>query len=271
MTGVGVSHGAVSVLNAIPCGIGSTIGIALTTEARFEPSDRTSIVLEDRPGMNPGLAKTCVRRTLEWIHESANAFNLSISTQIPPSMGLKSSSSVCNAVISSVLDHYGVEKEQLDIVKLGVECAKECKVTITGAFDDACGCALGGLVITDNSRNRLLQRIEIPQYDVVICVPDRMIPKNKVPVDRYRELSGEFSAMAERIPTDYLSVLTENGAYIERIIGGDSSLAEKALDAGALAAGITGTGPALAIIAEKGRGKEISDAMGCRTIITETR
>lgn len=271
MTGHGISHGAVSVMNAIPCGIGSTIGIDLRTRARFEPSERTSIELAGRPELDTNLVETCVRRTLEWIGAETYDYHLEVETDIPPSMGLKSSSSVCNSVIRSVLDHHGINKDDLEIVRLGVSCAKECKVTITGAFDDACGCELGGLVITDNSKNELLNRIAIPSYDVVICIPDRNIPKSKVPVDRYRELSSQYESMVPRIADDYLNVLTENGRFVEDIIGGDHSLAEKAMESGALAAGISGTGPALAILTEKGRGKEISDSMGCRTIITETR
>ena len=39
MKGHGRSYGAISVMNAIPCGIGSTIGIELTTDVEFSDSD----------------------------------------------------------------------------------------------------------------------------------------------------------------------------------------------------------------------------------------
>ena len=272
MRGIGRSYGAVSVMNAIPCGIGSTIGITLRTEARFEDGDGQIIDLIDRPKVTPMLAMTCARRAMEAIGQNIDTgYHLEIRTDIPPSMGLKSSSSVCNAVISAVLDAFGEKMEPLDIIRLGVECAKDCKVTITGAFDDACGCGLGGLVITDNTKNELIKRKEIPEYDVVICVPDGSIPKSKVPVERYRELSEAYSKMVPRIEDDYLSVMTENGRYVERIIGESNGLAEKALKEGSLAAGITGTGPATAIIARKGDGKRISKSLGCRTLIAGTR
>ena len=153
MIGHGISYGAISVMNAIPCGIGSTIGIRLRTEAAFWRSNVTSIELVDRPGMDNSLVRKCVSRTFEAIGEIPFEYGITVRTAIPPSMGLKSSSSVCNAVICSVLDYFGVEWEPLRVVKLGVECAKECGVTITGAFDDACGCHLGGLVVTDNTTN----------------------------------------------------------------------------------------------------------------------
>jgi shikimate kinase len=269
MTGTGISHGAVSVMNAIPCGIGSTIGIGLRTEARFEPSGRIEIELADRSGMDDSLARACVSRALESIGESVEGYRLTVSTQIPPSMGLKSSSSVCNAVIAAVLDEFGAEMDPLDAIRLGVECAKECGVTITGAFDDACGCGLGGLVVTDNSKNELLRRLEIPEYDVVVCLPDRTIPKSKVPVERYRELREEYESLVPRIEDGYLEVLTANGAFVESIVG-RCGMAERALEAGALAAGITGTGPATAVIADPGDGRRIADELGCPALLTRT-
>lgn len=269
MTGYGTSYGAISVMNAIPCGIGSTIGISLKTDAVFEPSDSTIIELIDRPDTDDTLVRECVERTLEWIGEKTN-YHLTVRTDIPPSMGLKSSSSVCNAVISAVLDHYRVRKDRLEVVRLGVECAKECRVTITGAFDDACGCHLGGLVVTDNRDNRILLKKSVPRYDVIICIPDRTIPKNKVPVERYRGFSSEYEKMVPSIEKDYLKVLTWNGKMVGSIIG-DDLISKNALTLDVLAAGVTGTGPAVAIITEEGKGHAISKMLGCTNIVTTTR
>ncbi len=65
MTGIGMSYGAISVMNAIPCGIGSTIGINLRTKAEFSPADKTKIVLLERPELDDTLVRTCVSRTFE--------------------------------------------------------------------------------------------------------------------------------------------------------------------------------------------------------------
>lgn len=271
MTGRGISHGAISVMNAIPCGIGSTIGIDIRTEAIFEPANSTIIELIDRPNLSTDLVRTCVRRAFEAMDTAPEKYELTVECGVPPSMGLKSSSTVCNAVISAVFDNYGARMDPLDIIKLGTECAKECGVTITGALDDACGCLFGGLVITDNSKNELILNKKIPGYDVVICLPKRSILKSKVPVDRYRELSEEYQRLVPRIENDYLEVLTQNGRHIEAIIGKDNDIVERAFSAGALAAGITGTGPAIAVVADLGTGKGISEELGCDCIVTRTR
>ena len=270
MTGIGMSYGAISVMNAIPCGIGSTIGINLKTKAEFSPADKTEIILLERPELDDTLVRTCVSRTFEALGKEKFDYRLIVGTEIPPSMGLKSSSSVCNAVISSVLDHFGVVWDPIDVVKLGVECAKECKVTITGAFDDACGCHLGGLVVTDNSNNELKSRTDVPMYDIVICIPDSSIPKSKVPVDRYRELRSEYESMVPGIEENYLEVLNRNGSFVGEIVG-NTELARKAMSLGALAAGVTGTGPAVAIIAEEDDGFRIADSLGCECIVTNVR
>ena len=270
MKGHGRSYGAISVMNAIPCGIGSTIGIELTTDVEFSDSDTTTITLVDRPDVDTKLVRTCVKRTLESIDQEPIDYSLKVISEIPPSIGLKSSSSVCNATISAVLDALGERMEMLDIIRLGVRCARECNVTVTGSFDDACGCEYGGLVITDNKNDDIINRMRIPEYDVIICLPGSP-PKEKIPKEKYTVLSDMFQAMAPSIKSDYLNVLTKNGRYIGRIIGDTSDLAESALKAGALAAGVSGTGPAIAALTEKGKGKEIADRFCSNYILTRTR
>jgi shikimate kinase len=221
--------------------------------------------------MDDLLVRTCVKRAAEAVGEALDGYRLTVRTEIPPSMGLKSSSSVCNAVVGAVFDYFNHKAGPLDAIRLGVGCARECGVTITGAFDDACGCGLGGLVVTDNSKDELLLRKEVPRIDVVVCVPDRSIPKSKVPVSRYRELENEYRALASSIEEDYLGVLTRNGARVAALAGVDDSLTRKPLGEGALAAGVSGTGPAFVAMAERGDGARLADALGCKAIITETR
>ena len=84
-------------------------------------------------------------------------------------------------------------------------------------------------------------------------------------------MSDVYSEMVPRIEDDYLNVMTENGRYVEGIIDRPSGHTRKALEEGALAAGITGTGPATAIIAKKGDGQRIAGSIDCRKILATTR
>lgn len=273
MIGVGISYGAISVLNAIPCGIGATIGVDLCTKVLFEPCDGpTRINIVRRRGLGDGLVKTCVRRALERIGKDPSInYRLKVDSQIPPSRGLKSSSSVSNATICAVLDYYDVQMDELDIIRLGVECAIECNVTITGAFDDACGCHLGGLVVTENSERRLISRRELPKYDVLICSPKEKITKDKVDVSRYRDRRDEFEALAHDVEGHPLDVLTKNGAAVAEIAGISNDIAEVALAQGAVAAGVSGTGPAVAIVCEPGKGAEMEKKLNYNIIRCRVR
>ena len=270
MSGIGQSHGCISVINGIVNGKGAVIGIDLLTEAAFAERDAEPFVRVIGEETDDNLAKICVRRTLERIGRNPNiGYLLTIKSEIPPSRGLKSSSSVCNAVIAAVLDAYSVEMDEMEMVKLGVECAKEAKVTVTGSFDDACGCQFGGLIFTNNYENKVLSRGPIGDYDVIICTPE--YTKRKVPKEEYRAVASEMEEIQSIAKEDPLKALTLNGRLIARVTGEGTELIDRALELGAVAAGISGTGPAVAVVCGKGKGKSISEKLPCRTIVTETR
>ncbi len=273
MRGEGTSYGAISVINAIPCGTGATIGVKLETKAYYEEGGDDKIIeILNFKNMKTSMARICVKKTLEKIKADRSVpYKLTIDSKIPPSRGLKSSSSVCNAIISAVLDYHGKSMKPLDIVKLGVECAKEAGVTITGSFDDACGCHLGGLVITDNTMDKLLSHTSVPEYDVVMLIPNKTIEKKSITVNNYRARSEEFRQAIEIAETDPLKALTLNGRLVGEIIGIDMTLVDKAMELGALAAGVSGTGPAIAVVTEKGQGYRIAKKLGQRYILTQTR
>ena len=145
------------------------------------------------------------------------------------------------------------------------------KVTITGAFDDACGCHLGGLVVTDNSRREIVSRKGMERYDVIVCSPEREITKDKVDVSAYRALKEKYEKLAQSITDDPLRVLEENGSAVAGIIGMDDSVVSKAKGLGAIAGGVSGTGPAIAIVCEPGTGRKIAEGLGCETILCRVR
>ena len=271
MSGIGESHGCISIINGIVNGRAAVLGINLLTEASYsEIGTEQYVKVIGSEDTDDTLVRICVRRTLEKIGADPSAgYQVRIKSQIPPSRGLKSSSSVCNAVIKAVLDAHSYDMDIMDIIRLGVECAKEAKVTVTGSFDDACGCELGGLIFTENYSTTLIRRVPADGYDAILCIPE--YTKERVPRERYEAVSGQMEEIQRIAETDYLKAITLNGRLIAEVTHTDNSIAEKALGAGALAAGISGTGPAIAVIAEKGHGKSISDELPCTTILTETR
>lgn len=276
MTSTGRSHGAITVINAMPCGIGATIGTDLWTEARFSVAGngRTVNIMNDA-GEDRAMAEICVRKAFELAgEEEPEGWSLNIVSEIPISRGLKSSSAACNAIIRAVLSELDHGAETLEIIRLGVECAKEAGVTVTGSFDDACGCGLGGFVMTDNTMNEIISRRDIGEYDVIIHVPAFKIRKIGLPLNELRAAAPGIREAIDIASDEPFRAMTMNGRLVSKASGVDNSLAEKALTLGALGAGMSGSGPAVAIVVGKGEGKGFAKELETdpkETIITVTR
>ena len=62
--------------------------------------------------------------------------------------------------------------DDMTILNLGVDAAIEAKVTITGAFDDACASYFGGVVVTDNLKRKIVKRFKVDEaLTVLFYVP----------------------------------------------------------------------------------------------------
>lgn len=276
MSGRGSSHGSITVINAMPCGIGATIGVDLKTTATFfEKGDDRVVRINNDVSEDTNMARICVRRAYESADiEEPTGWDLATDSQIPVSRGLKSSSCACNAILRAVFSHLDVEMDPVELIRLGVNCAREAKVTVTGSFDDACGCGLGGLVMTDNRKDEIIDRSDIGDYDVIIHVPTFKIRKTGLPLDRLREVAPLLQEAIGITMRDPFKAMTMNGRIISEASGVDNSLAEKALDMGALGAGMSGSGPAVAIVVPSGQGRSFAEEMGMspeETILTVTR
>jgi len=269
LIGKGISYGAITVINAMPCGIGSTIGITLRTDAVFTPTGETKdIGIKNDPSENKEMARICVSETYKKMNiEEPEGWLLNISSEIPISRGLKSSSSACNAIISSVMRAERFDMDVVDRIRLGVECARKAKVTVTGAFDDACGCELGGLVITDNRSDTILFQDDIGEYDILIHAPKNKIKKTGLPLEELKSISSKVEGLIETARTDPFKAMTENGRLIASVSGIDDSVSDIALENGALGAGVSGSGPAVAIVLEKGDAEDFIRRTGLTGLI----
>ena len=269
MIGRGTSHGCISVINGIVCGTAAVLGIALKTDAVYEEGGTEKKVLIEGTDTDDTLARICVSDALAYIGARETGYTLRISSEIPPSRGLKSSSSVCNAVVKAVLDAHGVAADPIEMIKIGVGSAIKAGVTVTGSFDDACGCELGGFVMTDNYTNTVLKRTPADGYSVVLFVPDET--KIRVPREKYEERAGDMKEAIAVCDYDIYKAMTMNGRIVSEITGTSADLIDAALSAGAIAAGVSGTGPAVAAICAKEDARKIAESADCKTVITEMR
>ena len=266
LSGKAVAYGAVTVINAISCGLGAALGVGLRTEASVEltnqPKRIEGRILSD-PQESTVLIEKTVTKVLKHfgVEEEYGAY-VETRSNIPIARGLKSSSVAANAIALAVIAALGEEADDMTVVNLGVDAAIEAGVTITGAFDDASASYFGGLVVTDNRERRILKHIRIEErHPVLIYVPPEKAYTAKSNVERMKLIADEVKALHKMAYSgDYWSAMTLNGIIYSAVLGYDAETAIDALAAGALAAGLSGTGPAVAAVVPEGKVEEVKKA-----------
>jgi len=276
MRGESIAFGAISIVNGIPNGIGAAAGIKLKVHVTAETIEdniiQSSIKINDNVIVDDKLIKAAFN-VLKNTFKIQNGLYLSINSEIPISRGLKSSSAVANAIIDASLKALGIKLQKIDIIKLGVKAAIDAGVTITGAFDDACASMFGGVHITDNLSSKILTSYDIEETKVIILVPTQHTPKTSINKEALKKVSHLMNIpITLALKKQWLEALTINGLIISMPLQIDTKPIWDALESGAKAAGITGTGPAIvAITDEPDTIIEIWEKYGGRIIVTETR
>ena len=265
-TAEAVSHGAITIVNAMATGKGAALGVQLWTHATVKVTEQRGVFVARNlsdPDENTNLAEA----TAELVFAQFGAekrFGATIETEsnIPIAVGLKSSSVCSNAVTLASLHALGRTSSDLEVVRLGVQASIKERVTLTGAFDDACACYFGGLVITDNLKRRILKRFTPKEkLRVLIHVPNVKRYTRDVDPDSFNSIKP-FVEVAHRtaLRGEYWNAMTLNGLIYSMALGHNTTATKTALDAGAVAAGLTGKGPAVAAIVPKSKTKNVRAA-----------
>ncbi len=242
-SGYAYAYGAGTIINAIATWKGAAFGIELKTEAEVVLTDSKNIQGYMEEGGDTRLIERCVELTLLHFGSTSGA-KVATMSEIPIASGLKSSSAAANAVVLATLDALGEKLEPLEAVKIGVQAAIEAKVTITGAFDDACASMLGGFVITDNKRKELINRVE-RDSEVLILAPDKKVFSSDTNVARSR-LIGRWVELAynEALDGNFEKAMTLNGFLYCAALGFSTEPMMAALEVGIEGVSLSGTGPA---------------------------
>ncbi len=256
MKSIAISHGAITVVNAIATGKGSALGINLETKATIKLNDSGKITakIKNASKEDTKLMELCAKYAFNHLGVEYGA-KIETESNIPIAKGLKSSSAAANAVVLATVDAVMKENPELkspgdmDIINLGVNAAIKAEVTITGAFDDASASYLGGFVVTDNEKREILKAEKIEPLDVLLFVPKEKIYTIKIDVDRTKLLRKEaLIAWKEALDGNIYSAMNLNGILYSTTLNQDPDVALSALRAGALASGLCGTGPAVAAL-----------------------
>lgn len=252
-----ISHGAATIVNAIATGKGAAVGVDLWTKAVVTLTNDVGhfdVIIKSDYSENTFLAQKTVEIILGYfgVRKEYGA-KIETTSNIPVARGLKSSSVAANSIALATTTALKRSLDDNTIVNLGVDGALDAKVTITGAFDDACASFFGGVVITDNLKRTIVKRFELTEKPIVLF----FVPREKKytvssNVKRIKNMASVVQvAFNEALKGNYWQALTLNGIIYSTVLGYDSSLALNALDAGAVAAGLSGTGPAVTAIVEK--------------------
>jgi shikimate kinase len=257
-------HGAVSIVNAIATGNGSSLGISLTVTAEVELARGHGVRF--LTGKNDDrLVNNIIRNTMPKEMIERNLIIIKVKSEIPIGFGLKSSSAVSNAV---ALACSGLakeeEQEEVDdyaVLDAAVRASLDAKVSITGAYDDATACYFGGFTVTDNYSRRLIRREEAPENHYAII----FLPRNAArggDVHRLSNLSDLFTdAFKLAEAGEYWKAMKLNGVLASAALGSTYLPVMAAIERGALAASVSGNGPAIAAVAYEDEVEDIKSAL----------
>jgi shikimate kinase len=252
-------HGAVSIVNAIATGNGSSLGISLRVTADVELGRGRGVKF--LTGKNDDrLVNNIVRNTMPKEMIDSNQITIRVKSEIPIGYGLKSSSAVSNAIS---LACSRLAKEDIDdnaVLDAAVRASLDAKVSITGAYDDATACYFGGFTVTDNYSKRLIRREEAPENLYAIIFLPRNTPRGDV--RRLSILSDLFTdAFKLAEAGEYWKAMKLNGVLASAALSSRYAPILAALDKGALGAGVSGNGPSIAAVAYEDEIDEIKSAL----------
>jgi shikimate kinase len=252
------SPGSATIINAIATGFGSAFGIGLDIECDAKTIPEGIKCVND-VGADTRLMELCVERVLSHYCIGAEDFGISLKTKssLPMASGLSSSSASSNAIVKvtseMVAEEFDLEKlSDLEVINMAIDASLEAGVTITGSFDDATASYFGGVVVTDNKNREFIIKEEMPDYSILIYMPNFHSKSGESDVNRMKVLAPLVETAYDFArKKDYFKAINLNGLIYSSALGFDTSIAVDALQEGALASGLSGTGSAFFAIVDE--------------------
>lgn len=276
--GEAVAYGAATIVNAIATGKGVAFGLDLKTVARVNLTREAGVIkgkIISEPDEDTKLIKAAIQIVLKHfgVEKKFGAY-VETESNIPIAKGLKSSSVAANALILAATAALGKKLDDKTILNLSVEAAFKAKTTITGAFDDTCASYYGDIVITNNLKRKVIRKDEIRKnYHVLIHIPPEKVYTVKSNVEKMYLIAPYVElAFKEALKRNYWKALTLNGILYSTVLGYNQEIVFEALKVGAVAAGLSGKGPAVvAVVDKKNRGKVLDAWKSFKGEILETK
>jgi len=139
----------------------------------------------------------------------------------------------------------------MDVLNVAIDASLEAGVTITGAFDDASASFFGGLTVTDNMNRKILKKQDMEEQNILIYMPDKKSLTAQSDILKMKLLSPYVKlAFDQALKGDIYKALTLNGLLYCAALEFNPNIALDALSAGAIAAGLSGTGPSFVAVTD---------------------
>ena len=210
-------------------------------------------------GADTELMEMCVERVFSHYDMDSDDFGISLKTKsdLPMASGLSSSSASSNAIVKVTSQIISEEFDlnpltDLEVINMAIDASLEAGVTITGSFDDATASYFGGVVVTDNKNREFILKEKMDDYSILIYMPNFHSKSGDSNVARMKVLAPLVETAYDfACRKDYFKAINLNGLIYSSTLGFDTSIAIDALEAGALASGLSGTGSAFFAIVDE--------------------
>jgi shikimate kinase len=241
-------HGAISIVNAIATGKGAALGISKKINVEMETSHGKGVIVEvENKSMSSRLINRVIEKIVTKNELSKTKLKILLDSEIPTGYGLKSSSAISTAVAMTCAKLFKPNMNDIEILNAGVRASIETKVSLTGAYDDACACYYGGFVVTDNYKKKLIRSEKcLNQVSAVIFIPKSRKRGN---IRKLKTLSGDLEQawnLAKK--SDYWNAMNLNGITTSTILSSEPEIIPKLIENGAIGASVSGNGPSIAAI-----------------------
>jgi shikimate kinase len=279
--GTACTHAAVTIVNALPTGVGCALGIDLSVRARVAVR-RTALGREPKLDFTRGSGTPVVR---ESVRLALDAFatggpwsaSVELDSDIPAGRGLKSSSAVATAVAQATAHAFGRDPPPLEIARIAAGAGRTSGVSATGALDDALAGISPGFWLADCRGGTVLKRGPSgADWKVALYVPRAKhapSPTWQAAFELRRD-AGE-AVVDQARAGNWWTAMRRNSELVEETMHYDySGLRAGLIEAGALGAGVTGMGPALAAVAPADLAPRVLDRLpltgGFRQLVAVT-
>ena len=249
--GEGKSNGGISILHAAGLGRGCSVGIDLPCEVTLV--DEAASIPHDQNGLFDAVIESWNEAGLPC---PSNA-GWKVESQVPVGQGLKSSAAVACAAIRALDEASWTSLSDYDIVEIAVSAQRKAGCTITGSMDDAWAAISSGWKLVDPTqpaRDSILLHGDMEE-GLEILIALRGSRQAKVTPSEFKDQRKLFErALASVSSGSMLGAMSANGMAVAAAIGDDEALriCNSAIARGAISAGISGSGPAIAVVCYEG-------------------